>query len=243
MLEAGQLFPSLGSLEFLRPFFSTTSQPWEWLPAIADALRAMPLHISSDCRRIGQVLIHPSASVDSSAHIVGPAFIGADCRIGPNALLRENVFCGNCCTVGHGSEIKNSLLLDGVTVPHRNYVGDSILGRGAHIGAGVVLANLRLDGLPVRVHGPSGSTATGLRKCGSFLGDGSQVGCNAVLLPGTVLGQGAWVHAAISFSGHLPDGCEAFLPQRPILRRRKSFEKPPLGADGWEADGPNLCNP
>ncbi|MDR3117395.1 MAG: UDP-N-acetylglucosamine diphosphorylase [Puniceicoccales bacterium] len=218
-MNSDLLFPSLGSLEDLRPHFPSTLCPWTWLTSIAAALREMENSLGlSDTEML---FVHHSAQVDPSARIAGPALIGPGCRIGPGAFVRENVICGNYCTIGHGCEVKNSLLLDGATVAHRNYVGDSILGRGAHLGAGAVLANLRLDGENVRFQGPDGPEPTELRKCGSFLGDDAQVGCNAVLHPGTVLGQRAWVHATVAFSGYLAAKCEAVPAKSPVLRLRK----------------------
>lgn len=99
--------------------------------------------------------------------------------------------------------------MDGVKVAHLNYAGDSVLGSGSHLGAGAVLSNLRLDGNPVRIHLPSELISTGLRKLGALVGEGAQIGCNAVLLPGTVVGAGALVYPAIAFGGYLPHGAAA----------------------------------
>jgi bifunctional N-acetylglucosamine-1-phosphate-uridyltransferase/glucosamine-1-phosphate-acetyltransferase GlmU-like protein len=114
------------------------------------------------------------------------------------------VIAGEGGVLGNACEFKNSLLLDGVQVPHFSYVGDSILGNKAHFGAGVICSNLRLDQKPIVVQTASATFETGLRKLGAIVGDHAEVGCNAVLNPGTVLGPRALVTPAIAISGHVP---------------------------------------
>jgi NDP-sugar pyrophosphorylase family protein len=107
-------------------------------------------------------------------------------------------------------------------VAHLNYVGDSVLGVGAHLGAGAVLSNLRLDGQSVRIQLPAGPRDTGMRKLGAFLADGAQVGCNAVLQPGTVLGRGAIVWPCLAYGGFLPAGAVAAPAEPPVIAAGKS---------------------
>jgi NDP-sugar pyrophosphorylase family protein len=205
-----QLFCSLGNLKIFSEFFPDDLPPWLWLGRTGETLANFSGGADEDFAMPGNgIFIHRTAQVAPTASILGPAYIGPHCQIGHGSLLRGNVFLGADVTVGSGCEIKNSLLLDGVRAAHFNYVGDSILGMGSHLGAGAVLANLRLDGRPVKVHLPGNSVATGLRKLGSLLGDGAQVGCNAVLQPGTVLGRGACVHPCLAFGGYLPDNSTA----------------------------------
>jgi NDP-sugar pyrophosphorylase family protein len=116
------------------------------------------------------------------------------------------VITGEGCVLGNASEFKNCLLLDGVQAPHYNYVGDSILGNGAHLGAGAICSNLRLDQAEVTVRVAGNLVATGLRKFGAVLGDKAEVGCNAVLNPGTLLGPRALVMPAMAFGGILAPG-------------------------------------
>jgi len=151
-----------------------------------------------------KVVIGEGTIVEPGALIKGPAIIGKNCQIRHNAYLRENVVLGDACVVGNSSELKNALLFNGAQVPHFNYVGDSILGHKAHLGAGVKISNLKmtpgnifveLDGLPFD---------TGLRKFGALLGDGSEAGCNAVLNPGSILGCGAIVYPNVFWRGILP---------------------------------------
>ena len=123
--------------------------------------------------------------------------------------------------LGNASEFKNCLLLDGAQVPHFSYVGDSVLGNGAHLGAGAICSNLRLDGRPVSVRLPSGDVDTGLRKFGAILGDHAEVGCNAVLNPGSLLGKRSLVAPAVSFSGWLPPATIARVRQTVSLVPRR----------------------
>ncbi|MCS6243062.1 MAG: UDP-N-acetylglucosamine diphosphorylase [Opitutus sp.] len=197
----------------LAPFaaqFRADAAPWDWLKQISAALGQLPppaaartlppgVHIE------GAVWIDPSVKLPAYATIIGPAWIGAKTEIRPGAYIRGNVIVGEGCVLGNSCEFKNCLLLDGVQVPHFSYVGDSILGNRAHLGAGVILSNLRLDQKPISVRLPTGVFETGLRKFGAILGDGAEVGCNAVLNPGTLLGKRALVMPTTSFGGYLPE--------------------------------------
>jgi len=154
----------------------------------------------------GKVWIHPSVKLPAYATIIGPVYIGANCQVRPGAFIRGNVIAGEGCVFGNASEFKNCLLMDGVQAPHFNYVGDSILGNGAHLGAGAICSNLRLDQGEVVVRLPAGPVKTGLRKFGALLGDQAEVGCNTVLNPGTLLGPRALVMPSMAFAGYLPGG-------------------------------------
>ncbi len=209
-MQAAELFALPPSLAAFAPFFAATAHPWEWLEQIGAALaaqdfsggQALPPGIHAE----GPVYIHPTAQLPSYATLVGPIWVGPETKLLPGCYLRGNVIVGAKCTVGHNAEIKNSLLMDGVQIPHRPYVGDSILGNGAHLGAGAVLSNLRLDQKAITVRVPAGSFDTGLRKFGALLGDRAEVGCNAVLQPGTILGPRALVMPTMAFAGFLPAG-------------------------------------
>lgn len=206
-------------------FFSPEVAPWEWLRAIGTALKAQDFSggqaIPPGVHVEGQVYIHPTAQLPHTATLIGPVWVGPGTKLLPGCFLRGNVIVGANCTVGHNAELKNSLLMDNVQVPHRPYVGDSILGNGAHLGAGVVISNLRLDQKPISVRLPSGVVDTGLRKFGAILGDKAEVGCNAVLNPGAVLGPRALVTPTVVLSGYLPPATIAhvrttvhFVPRR-----------------------------
>jgi NDP-sugar pyrophosphorylase family protein len=151
-----------------------------------------------------RVIIGEGTFVEPGALIKGPAIIGKNCQIRHNAYLRENVIVGDDCVVGNSSELKNALLFNGAQVPHYNYVGDSILGHKAHLGAGVKISNVKLLPGNVTVEVDGVPLDTGLRKFGALLGDGAEVGCNAVLNPGSILGRGAVVYPNVFWRGILP---------------------------------------
>ncbi len=223
-MTAADFFTWPASLERFAPSFPMTSAPWEWLKVIGAALQNLPTldrAIPPGVHITGAVWIDPSVKLPAYATIQGPAWIGANTEIRPGAFIRGNVIVGEGCVLGNSCEFKNCVLLDGVQVPHFNYVGDSILGNRAHLGAGVICSNLRLDGKPVSVRLPEHTVDTGLRKFGAILGDQAEVGCNAVLNPGSVLGRRALVAPLTSFSGFLPAntiarqrGTVSFLPRR-----------------------------
>ena len=150
------------------------------------------------------VIIGEGTFVEPGAMIKGPAIIGKNCQIRHNAYLRENVIIGDDCVVGNSSELKNALLFNGAQVPHYNYVGDSILGHKAHLGAGVKISNVKLFPGNVEVEVDGTPFDTGLRKFGALLGDGAEVGCNAVLNPGSILGRSSVIYPNVFWRGILP---------------------------------------
>lgn len=207
-MKASDFFRLPDSLASFAAYFPADVAPWEWLKQIGAALaaqdfsggQALPPGIHAE----GPIFVHPSAQLPSYATLLGPIWIGPGSKLLPGCFLRGNVIVGARCTVGHNAELKNSLLMDAVQVPHRPYVGDSILGNAAHLGAGAVLSNLRLDQKAITVRLPTGTFDTGLRKFGAILGDAAEVGCNAVLQPGTLLGPRALVMPTMAFGGYLP---------------------------------------
>ncbi len=226
-LKASEFFALPESLAGFRSFFNGEAAPWEWLDQIAHALSAhrfgavrpgVPpgVHIE------GPVHIDPSVSLPAHATLIGPIWVGARSEIRPGAFIRPNVIAGEGCVLGNSSEFKNCLLMDGVQAPHFNYVGDSVLGNRAHLGAGAICSNYRLDHKDVVVHLPTGSIDTRLRKFGAILGDEAEVGCNAVLNPGTLLGPKSLVMPAIAFGGVLPPATIARVRQQVTLVPRRS---------------------
>jgi NDP-sugar pyrophosphorylase family protein len=209
-MKAADLFTLPASLPF-ETFFRPEMSPWEWVAQIPRALEAFAwpegsrkgsgaLHIE------GPVFIHPSVKLPHLGTIIGPVYIGAGSEIRPGIFLRGNVIVGENCILGHACEFKNALLMDRVEVPHFNYVGDSILGSRAHLGAGVILSNFRLDHAEVPVLVKGERVLTGMEKLGAMLGDGAEVGCNAVLQPGTILGKRALVMPTLAYGGTLGAG-------------------------------------
>ena len=208
-MKASDFFALPDSLLRFAPFFPADIAPWQWLKTIGPALEAADLGpnelvIPPGVHIEGRVWIHPTVKLPAYATIIGPTYIGAKTEIRPGAFIRGNVIVGEGCVLGNASEFKNCLLLDKVQAPHYNYVGDSILGNGAHLGAGAICSNLRLDQGEVTVKLPTGVVGSGLRKFGAILGDKAEVGCNAVLNPGTLLGPRALVMPSMAFSGYLP---------------------------------------
>ena len=136
--------------------------------------------------------------------IKGPAWIGEGCEIRNGAYIRENVVVGNGVVLGNSCEFKNCLIFDEAQIPHFNYVGDSILGHKAHLGAGAILSNVRLDHQPVIVNTQEGPLNTGLKKFGAIVGDRAEIGCNAVLSPGSILGRDTILYPGTSWRGVMP---------------------------------------
>jgi UDP-N-acetylglucosamine diphosphorylase / glucose-1-phosphate thymidylyltransferase / UDP-N-acetylgalactosamine diphosphorylase / glucosamine-1-phosphate N-acetyltransferase / galactosamine-1-phosphate N-acetyltransferase len=163
-----------------------------------------------------RVYIGEGTILEDGVMIKGPAIIGHHCRIRHNAYLRENVIVGDNCVVGHSSELKNSVLFNHAQAPHFNYVGDSILGHRVHLGAGVVLSNVKSLPGNVTVELDGQPHDTGLRKFGALLGDGAEVGCNSVLNPGSIIGRGSVIYPSVSWRG--------ILPPNMIVKNKASFE-------------------
>ncbi len=155
------------------------------------------------------VFIGEGTVLEDGVMIKGPAIIGRNCEIRHNAYIRENVIVGDNCVVGNACEIKNSLLFNNAVAPHFNYIGDSILGYKAHLGAGVKISNFKLIPGNIKVESEGRVWDTGMRKFGALLGDRTDVGCNAVLNPGSILGKGSVVYANTNWRGVLPAECIA----------------------------------
>ncbi len=218
-MQAGDLFDFPDSLPF-GDRFSASLPAWEWLPLIKQVLAdfdfpATEMLCPPGLHLEGDVYIHPSVKLPAFGSITGPAYIGEGCELRPGVFIRGNVIAGANCVLGNSCEFKNCLLLDKVQVPHFSYVGDSILGNAAHLGAGVICSNLRLDQTEVQVQLSDGSKqGSGLRKLGAILGDQAEVGCNAVLNPGTILGRRALVMPSMSFRGTLAEDTVAFKQEK-----------------------------
>lgn len=182
---------------------------WEALKEIESYIAA---NVKSELRNtcdgnafIGEkVFIGEGTVLEDGVMIKGPAIIGKNCKIRHNAYLRENVIIGDNCVIGNSTEVKNAFLFNNAQAPHYNYVGDSILGYKAHLGAGVKISNFKMFPGNIEVEMDGQPFDTGLRKFGALLGDGSEVGCNAVLNPGSIIGRGAVVYPNVFWRGILP---------------------------------------
>ena len=147
-----------------------------------------------------------NVKIASTATIEPLCIIGSNTEIRPGAYIRGSVITGENCVIGNSTELKNCVLLDNVQVPHYNYVGDSVLGNHAHMGAGSICSNLKSDGKPVVIHGDM-EHVTGIRKIGGILADNADVGCGCVLNPGTVIGKNTSVYPLTSLRGVYPEQC------------------------------------
>lgn len=174
---------------YLRDFFSAHEYPWQMLPEIKElAKKLVSEGIEGFTEIKAGVLVGRSVKIHESAVIEPPAVIGHGCEVRVGAYIRGNVITGENCVIGNSSELKNCILLSHVQVPHYNYVGDSVLGNRAHMGAGAICSNLKSDKGNVVVKSDE-IYETGLRKFGAILGDGAEIGCGSVLNPGTVIGR------------------------------------------------------
>jgi UDP-N-acetylglucosamine diphosphorylase / glucose-1-phosphate thymidylyltransferase / UDP-N-acetylgalactosamine diphosphorylase / glucosamine-1-phosphate N-acetyltransferase / galactosamine-1-phosphate N-acetyltransferase len=151
-----------------------------------------------------QVYVGKGTVVEDGAMIKGPAIIGENCEIRHGAYLRENVIIGDGCVVGNSSELKNVVLFNEADVPHFNYVGDTIIGYKGHLGAGVKVSNIKIVAGNVMVEVNGKPFDTGLRKFGALLGDHAEIGCNAVLNPGSIIGRNSLVYPNVNWRGILP---------------------------------------
>lgn len=151
--------------------------------------------------------MHKSAKIASTAQISAPCIIGAESEVRHCAFIRGSVLIGENCVVGNSTEVKNSILFDGVQVPHFNYVGDSILGFKAHLGAGAITSNVKSDRSPVAIRDGRVIIHTNLLKLGAMIGDFAEIGCNSVLNPGTIVGRRATVYPLSNVRGTVPENC------------------------------------
>lgn len=170
--------------------------PWEALPHIKEFILALGPSLPGDEyeKRGETVWVHRTAKVYDSAYLGENIIIGRDTEVRHGAFLRGNALIGGEAVVGNSTELKNVILFDKVQVPHYNYVGDSILGYQAHMGAGSITSNVKSDKLPVKVHAEDGDIETGMKKFGAILGDHVEVGCGSVLNPGTVVGRNSNIY-------------------------------------------------
>lgn len=188
-----------------KAIFEGVKYPWEALTKIKDFIFEYAKNLPSDYERIGEfVWVGKGTTIEKSVSINGPAIIGYNCEIRHSAYIRGNVIIGNDVVVGNSTEIKNSILFNKAQVPHYNYVGDSILGYKSHLGAGAITSNLKSDGTLVKIKYGSDIIETGLRKFGAIVGDLSEVGCNSVLNPGTIIGKESIVYPLSSIRGYIP---------------------------------------
>ena len=152
-----------------------------------------------------RVTIGPGTVIENGACLKGPAWIGSNCEIRSGCYIRGNVIIGNGVVLGNSCEFKNCIVFDEAQIPHFSYVGDSILGYKAHLAAGVILSNVRLDRGEISVRHEGDKIPTGLRKFGAIVGDKAEIGCNSVISPGSIIGRGSLIYPLTHFSGVLAE--------------------------------------
>ena len=188
-----------------KEYLAGFTYPWEALGGISDFIVSLGAALSEEYTQVAEtVWVHKTAKIAPSAYIAGPCIIGADTEVRHCAFIRGSALVGEGCVVGNSTELKNVILFDGVQVPHYNYVGDSILGYKAHMGAGSITSNVKSDKSLVVIHGER-DIPTGIKKVGAMLGDFVEVGCNSVLNPGTVIGRNSNVYPTSCVRGVVPE--------------------------------------
>ncbi len=202
--------------EFISFEHTAHSKLFENQPFVWDALKQIASYLKFRLKPavLGQLVGKPFISsnvfvgagtiVEQGAMLKGPAWIGENCHVRSGCYVRENVIVGDGVVLGNSCEFKNCIIADEAQIPHFSYVGDSILGYRAHLGAGVILSNVKLDHREISVMTADGTIATGLTKFGAIIGDRSEIGCNAVINPGSVIGRDCVIYPQVNFRGVLP---------------------------------------
>lgn len=204
-----------------KSIFDECTYAWEALGKLEAFFKKIPLGVIRSEVPSTAYLVNPelisigkNTRVEPGAYIAGPCIIGNGCEIRHGAYVRGNVLTGDGCVIGHDTEIKNSIMLNNAAAAHFNYIGDSILGNRVNLGAGVKLANLRLDHAMIVV---GVKTQTNLKKMGAIIGDGAQLGCNAVTNPGTLIGKGAFCQPCLAISGYIPSQAKVKSNQKMVI--------------------------
>jgi UDP-N-acetylglucosamine diphosphorylase / glucose-1-phosphate thymidylyltransferase / UDP-N-acetylgalactosamine diphosphorylase / glucosamine-1-phosphate N-acetyltransferase / galactosamine-1-phosphate N-acetyltransferase len=205
-----------------RTIFDNSAQVWDVLKQIGSYLQ-FRLKPGIQGRVMGRpfisehVYIGTGTVIENGATIKGPAWIGNNCEIRSGCYIRENVIIGDDVVLGNSCEFKNCIVFNDAQIPHFSYVGDSVLGYHVHLGAGVILSNVRLDRKEIGVKQESGFILTGLRKFGAIIGDRAEIGCNTVISPGSIIGRNSLIYPLTHFGG--------VLPENSILKMRQNLER------------------
>lgn len=203
-LNTKNLFTNMN--EDFAPLFDSAEFPFEILGNIGSFIKELGPKLDSDLyeNKGENIWIAKSAKVAPTASITGPCIIGENTEVRHCAFIRGNALIGKDCVVGNSTELKNVVLIGKVQVPHYNYVGDSVLGYGSHMGAGSITSNVKSDKTLVTIKLEDKRIETGLKKFGAILGDYVEVGCGSVLNPGTVIGQHSNIYPLSSVRGYVP---------------------------------------
>lgn len=205
-----------------RPLMEQYVYPWEVLAHIGAFIRTLGASLpEEEYEKRGEfVWVHREASVFESAYLGENVIIGKGAEVRHCAFIRGNALIGEGAVVGNSTELKNVILFDKVQVPHYNYVGDSILGFRAHMGAGSITSNVKSDKLLVKVHAEDGDVETGIKKFGAMIGDCVEVGCGSILNPGTVIGKNSNIYPLSSVRGCV-DGNSIYKRQGEVALKRE----------------------
>lgn len=188
-----------------KPLLSECEYPHEALPKIGGFIRECFSKLDGSFKEIyPEVYASEDAKIWEGVTIVGPTIIGHGAEIRPGAFIRGNAIIGDGAVIGNSTEVKNAIVFDGAQLPHYNYVGDSIIGYKAHMGAGAIASNLRLDKRIIILKSDDEKMDSGLKKIGVFLGDMAEVGCGSVLCPGSIVGREAIIHPLTKVIGSVP---------------------------------------
>ena len=204
MYSVNQLFDLKHTLA--SDYLSTFNWPWEALAGIKEMILNLGPTLGPDYNEVQpQVWVHKDAVVFPTAYIMPPCIIGPNTEVRHCSFIRGSVLIGADCVIGNSVELKNAIIFDNCEVPHYNYVGDSILGWHAHMGAGSITSNIKSDRHLVVVHDGTDSIETGIRKIGAMIGDWVEIGCNAVCNPGTIVGRHATIYPTCNVRGLVPE--------------------------------------
>lgn len=209
MSKENMLVRNLYNLEktIAKPLLESVDYPWEALPKIKDFIIELGKTLDPEIfeQRGENIWVAKSAKVFDSAFLGGPLIICEDAEVRHCAFIRGSAIVGRGAVVGNSTELKNSILFDGVQVPHYNYIGDSILGYKSHTGAGTITSNLKSDKTLVTVLCDGERVETGVKKFGAMLGDNVEVGCNSVLNPGSVIGRNTNIYPLSFVRGYVAE--------------------------------------
>ena len=191
--------------DFIEDILAKYEHPWELIRDLKSVIEKIVRDGLEGYTRLSEnILIGDNVQIADSAHIDGPCIIGHGAAIRHGAYIRGAVILSEGATLGNSSEAKNSIMMKGAQAPHFNYVGNSILGVRAHLGAGAICSNLRSDKQNVRIKLSDEEIETGMRKLGAILGDDVEVGCGAVLCPGTIIGKSTTIYPLTMARGYYP---------------------------------------
>ncbi len=189
-----------------REILEGACEPYSPLSKIGEYCKELSKKLGDDYAEISEgVFAARDAKIASTATIIGPAVIGHGTEIRAGAFIRGSAIIGGGVVIGNSTEIKNAIIFDGAELPHYNYVGDSIIGHRGHLGAGAIISNFRLDRKSIRIKDGEEKIDTGLRKMGVLLGDFSEVGCNSVVYPGSIIGKRCIIYPLSRVHGIIPE--------------------------------------